>query len=367
MVFRKNPIFVREMTCAAGPHCSAFSSPPPSSPASAAGPSLLFDVSSGKVLYAEDQDNQWHPASLTKLMTAYLAFEAVKSGKLALTQKITCSAVANAEPPSKVGLPIGGELTVDKALQALIIKSANDVAVMLAEAIGGNEGDFVAKMNAAAQRLGMSRTKFVNPNGLPADDQVTTARDLAKLSRAIVTDFPEFAHYWSMPQMRLGKNRVRSHNGLLDTVEGADGMKTGFTCDFGFNIVASATRDGRRLVAVVLGDSSIADRNTRAAGLLEYGFQQTGLTQVFNTQTVDNMPLNPSAEGAKSVRASIESWACNPKPHIINAHRGGKKTAKKGAKKDKDAVKAAQASTEADTTTGTLQTEVKPVLRAEEE
>ncbi len=336
-------------------------------PASAAGPSLLFDVSSGKVLYAEDQDNQWHPASLTKLMTAYLAFEAVKNGKLALTQKITCSAVANAEPPSKVGLPIGGELTVDKALQALIIKSANDVAVMLAEAIGGSEGDFVAKMNAAAQRLGMSRTKFVNPNGLPADDQVTTARDLAKLSRAIVTDFPEFAHYWSMPQMRLGKNRVRSHNGLLDTVEGADGMKTGFTCDSGFNIVASATRDGRRLVAVVLGDSSIADRNTRAAGLLEYGFQQTGLTQVFNTQTVDNMPLNPSAEGAKSVRASIESWACNPKPHIINAHRGGKKTGKKGAKKDKDAVKAAQANTEADTTTGTLQTEVKPVLRAEEE
>jgi D-alanyl-D-alanine carboxypeptidase len=237
---------------------------------------------------------------------------------------------------------------------------------MLAEAIGGNEGDFVAKMNAAAQRLGMSRTKFVNPNGLPADDQVTTARDLAKLSRAIVTDFPEFAHYWSMPQMRLGKNRVRSHNGLLDTVEGADGMKTGFTCDSGFNIVASATRDGRRLVAVVLGDSSIADRNTRAAGLLEYGFQQTGLTQGFNTQTVDSMPLNPSAEGAKSVRASIESWACNPKPHIINAHKGGKKTAKKGAKKDKDAVKAAQANTDADTTTGALQTEVKPVLRAEE-
>jgi D-alanyl-D-alanine carboxypeptidase len=336
-------------------------------PASAAGPSLLFDVSSGKVLYAEDQDNQWHPASLTKLMTAYLAFEAVKNGKLALTQKITCSAVANAEPPSKVGLPIGGELTVDKALQALIIKSANDVAVMLAEAIGGSEGDFVAKMNAAAQRLGMSRTKFVNPNGLPADDQVTTARDLAKLSRAIVTDFPEFAHYWSMPQMRLGKNRVRSHNGLLDTVEGADGMKTGFTCDSGFNIVASATRDGRRLVAVVLGDSSIADRNTRAAGLLEYGFRQTGLTQVFNTQTVDSMPLNPSVEGVKSVRASIESWACNPKPHIINAHKGGKKTAKKGAKKDRDAVKAAQANTEADTTTGALQTEVKPVLRAEEE
>jgi len=336
----------------------------------AAGPSLLFDVSSGKVLYAEDQDNQWHPASLAKLMTAYLAFEAVKSGKLTLNQKIACSVAAHSEPPSKVGLPIGGELTVDKALQALIIKSANDVAVMLAEAIGGSEADFVAKMNTTAQRLGMSRTKFVNPNGLPADDQVTTARDLAKLSRAIVTEFPEFAHYWSMPQMRLGKNRVRSHNGLLDTVEGADGLKTGFTCDSGFNIVASATRDGRRLVAVVLGDSSAAERNTRASSLLEYGFQQTGLTQIFHAQTVDNMPLNPTTEGVKSVRTSVESWACNPKPHIINAQKGRKRTAKKTGKKDKDAVKAeasAEAGAEADVTTGALKTEVKPILRAQEE
>ncbi|HUJ37300.1 MAG TPA: D-alanyl-D-alanine carboxypeptidase family protein [Hyphomicrobium sp.] len=341
-----------------------------SSRATAAGPSLLFDVESGKVLYAEDQDNQWHPASLAKLMTAYLAFEAVKSGKLALNQKIACSAAAHAEPPSKVGLPIGGELTVDKALQALIIKSANDVAVMLAEAIGGSEADFVAKMNATAQRLGMSRTKFINPNGLPADDQVTTARDLAKLSRAIVTEFPEFAHYWSMAQMRIGKNRVRSHNGLLDTVEGADGLKTGFTCDSGYNIVASATRDGHRLVAVVLGDSSAAERNTRASSLLEYGFQQTGLTQVFNTQTVDNMPLNSTAEGVKSVRASVESWACNPKPHILNAQKAHRRTAKKGGKKDKDAAKgetSAEAGAEADVTTGALKTEAKPVLRAQEE
>jgi D-alanyl-D-alanine carboxypeptidase len=338
--------------------------------ASAAGPSLLFDVSSGKVLYAEDQDNQWHPASLAKLMTAYLAFDAVKSGKLTLKQKIACSAAAHNEPPSKVGLPIGGELTVDLALQALVIKSANDVAVMLAEAIGGTETNFVAKMNETATRLGMTRTKFVNPNGLPADDQVTTARDLAKLARAIVTDFPEYAHYWSMAQMRIGKIRVRTHNGLLDTVEGADGLKTGFTCDSGFNIVASATRDGRRLVAVVLGDANAADRNTRASSLLEYGFQQTGLTQVFNTQTLDNMPLNPTVEGVKSVRASVDSWACNPKVHVINSHKGHKRTAKKATKKDKGAAET-QASTEAkvegdEVTTGSLKTEVKPGLTQEE-
>jgi D-alanyl-D-alanine carboxypeptidase len=338
--------------------------------ASAAGPSLLFDVSSGKVLYAEDQDNQWHPASLAKLMTAYLAFEALKSGKLTLKQKIACSASAHNEPPSKVGLPIGGELTVDLALQALVIKSANDVAVMLAEAIGGTEANFVTKMNETATRLGMTRTKFVNPNGLPADDQVTTARDLAKLARAIVTDFPEYAHYWSMAQMRIGKIRVRTHNGLLDTVEGADGLKTGFTCDSGFNIVASATRDGRRLVAVVLGDANAADRNTRASNLLEFGFQQTGLTQVFNTQTLDNMPLNPTAEGVKSVRTSVDSWACNPKVHVINSHKGHKRTAKKATKKDKGAADT-QASTEAkvegdEVTTGSLKTEIKPGLTQEE-
>ena len=144
-------------------------------------------------------------------------------------------------------------------------------------------------------------------------------------------------------------------------------MKTGFTCDSGFNIVASATRDGRRLVAVVLGDSSSADRNTRAAGLLEYGFQQTGLTQVFNTQTVDNMPLNPSAEGAKSVRASIEFLGLQPQAAHHQRAQGWQEDRKKRRQEDKDAVKAAQANTEADTTTGTLQTEVKPVLRAEEE
>ena len=328
---------------------------------------LLVDVDSGKVIHGENATYPWYPASVTKLMTTYVTLKAVRDQRISLDTVFAVSPNAVAQQPSKMGFKSGTQVTVDNALKMLLVHSANDMAVVLAEGVSGSIEKFSDEMNAAARRLGMTQTSYVNPNGLPADDQVTTARDLAKLSRAIVTDFPEFAHYWSMPQMRLGKNRVRSHNGLLDTVEGADGMKTGFTCDSGFNIVASATRDGRRLVAVVLGDSSIADRNTRAAGLLEYGFQQTGLTQVFNTQTVDSMPLNPSVEGVKSVRASIESWACNPKPHIINAHKGGKKTAKKGAKKDRDAVKAAQANTEADTTTGALQTEVKPVLRAEEE
>jgi D-alanyl-D-alanine carboxypeptidase len=308
------------------------------SPAAATGPALVFEATSGKVLYAEDADNQWYPASLTKMMTAYLTFQALKEGRLKLKSKISCSAAAHAEPPSKIGLPIGGELTVDKALQALIVKSANDVAVMLAEAVGGSQERFVKQMNATAKRLGMKRTHFVNANGLPAKKQVTTARDLAKLARAILSEYPEHDHYWSMLQMRLGKHRLRSHNGLLRSFKGADGLKTGFTCDSGFNIIASATRNGNRLIAIVLGDPSSAERNVRAKSLLEYGFRKYGWSQIFNYKTVDNMPMKPTATGVTSVRKTVVSWSCNPKKR---RHR------KRSARKRKKAHKPALASTHA--------------------
>ena len=230
-------------------------------------------------------DDQWHPASLTKIMTAYMAFKAIKAGKIRLDDKVICTQLANQQPPSKIGLPIGGELTVELALQALIVKSANDVAVMLAEKISGSELQFVADMNATARELGMTRTQFSNANGLPAFGQVTTARDLAKLARAVSAEFPEYSPYWAMTQMRIGKIRLSSHNGLLKTFEGADGLKTGFICDSGFNVVASATRDGRRLMAVVLGEPSGGERNIRAASLLEHGFQQLGWKQIFNQAT----------------------------------------------------------------------------------
>lgn len=275
-----------------------------------AGPALLFDAGNGTVLYAEDQDHQWYPASLTKIMTAYLTFEAIKTGKLTLPSKIPCSEAAHAQPPSKVGLPVGAEMTVDMALQALIVKSANDVAVMLAEAVSGTAPAFVEQMNAAARRLGMTRTQFANPNGLPALEQVTTARDLARLSQAVVRDFPEFTHYWALADMRLGKRRLGTHNRLLKTYDGADGLKTGFICDSGFNVVASASRDGRRLMAVVLGESSGQDRSTRAASLLEHGFQTYGWKAVFNTQGLDDVPIAPDAKGVTSMRESIVSWEC---------------------------------------------------------
>lgn len=283
----------------------------------AAGPALLFEASSGKVLYAEDQDNQWHPASLTKIMTAYVAFEAIKEGKVALDSKLVCSEAANKEPPSKIGLPVGSEMSVELGLKALIVKSANDVAVMLAEAISGNVEGFVARMNATAKKLGMTRTHFVNPNGLPAPDQVTTARDLAKLSRAVLRDFPEYAELWSMPMVQIGKMRLASHNGLLKTFEGADGLKTGFICDSGFNVVASATRDGTRLMAVVLGEPSPNERALRAASLLEHGFQSYGWKTIFNTTDIDNMPIAADPKGPVSIRQSVMSWDCGYRSRAV--------------------------------------------------
>lgn len=300
-----------------------------------AGPALLLDAASGQVLYAEDADDSWYPASLTKIMTAYIAFDAVKTGKLRLDQKIPVSEAANVQPPSKVGLPVGGELSVELAIQALVVKSANDVAVMLAEAISGSEADFVVKMNETAAKLGMTRTRFMNPNGLPAPEQATTARDLAKLTRAVIKEFPEYARYWAMPDMHIGKIRLATHNALLKTFEGADGFKTGFTCDSGYNVVATATRDNRRLVAVVLGETDGQSRAIRAASLLEHGFGMQGWKTLFNSTTVDNLSASKDAKGLVSMRTAVAAWSCGNRPKRVHVT---KKTNKVGEIKAKVAA-----------------------------
>ena len=306
----------------------------------AAGPALVVELSNSKVLFSEDADALWHPASLTKMMTAYLVFEALKAGKITLKSKVTCSAAAHQQPPSKIGLAIGRQMSVDLALQSLIVKSANDVAMMLAETVGGSEAAFVEMMNAKARTLGMERTFFVNPNGLPAAAQVTTARDLAKLARAVINDFPEYAHYWQKSEMRLGKQRLVTHNGLLQSFAGADGMKTGFTCDSGFNVVATATREGRRVIAVVLGENSSAERNIRTASLLEHGFHQTGWQQLFNSKTIDNMPLAPAVD-VRSVRNDVVSWGCNDRKAKVAKSKARKKKKAVAAAKKKPAAKPA--------------------------
>lgn len=249
-----------------------------------AGPALVFEPDDGLVIYSEDADRLWPPASLTKLMTAYITFIDLRDGKLSLEDKVVCSEKAQLQPPSKIGLPVGAEMSVDTALKALIIKSANDVAVMLAERVAGSEEAFVRKMNESAKRLGMDRTRFFNPHGLPHDGQVTTARDLGILARTLWKEFPEYAHLYSMASFEIGGRKLSSHNGLLKTFDGADGMKTGFICDSGFNVVASAHRDGRRIVAVILGAQSNSARTERAAALIEHGFQNYLWKTLFSTK-----------------------------------------------------------------------------------
>lgn len=292
-----------------------------------ASPTLLFEPSNGKVLYAEEADKLWHPASLTKVMTAYVTFRAIRSGHIRLTDEIPCSLTATLQPPSKIGLPVGATLTVENALKSIIVKSANDVTVMLAEAVAGSEHAFVAEMNATAKRLGMSRTVYVNTNGLPEGDQITTARDMAKLARAVVTEFPEYASYWTMTDLRIGKIRLKSHNTLLKTLPGADGLKTGFTCDSGFNVIASATRDGRQLMAVVMGESSSDERSIRAASLLEHGFRLYGWKQMFSNATIDGKPERLKSRRVDSVRETVTAWSCNKPKRVKRRAKPDKKVA----------------------------------------
>jgi D-alanyl-D-alanine carboxypeptidase len=258
-----------------------------------AGPALVFEPYNGTVFYAEDPDASWFPASLTKLMTAYVTFEALKAGTVKPDTKVVCTAEATQQAPSKLGLPVGGEITLDVALKVLIVKSANDVAVMIANTVAGNQDAFVERMNEAAQRLNMTHTVFANVNGLPNERQFTTARDLAKLARAIIIEFPEYADLFNIVQLQVGNKMIRTHNNLLVSYPGADGMKTGFICDSGFNVVASATRDGHKLVAVILGESSIASRRERAVDLLDNGFKRYFWKSLFGT-SLDGLAIQAS-------------------------------------------------------------------------
>lgn len=270
-----------------------------------AGPALVFEPYNGTVFYAEDPDAPWFPASLTKLMTAYVTFHALKTGAVTPQTKVVCSQKATLQAPTKLGLPVGGEITLDVALQVLIVKSANDVAVMVAETVAGSEEAFVARMNEAARRLGMTRTTFTNVNGLPDEGQVTTARDLAKLARAIIVEFPEHADLFTVTQVQVGKRVLRTHNALLVNYPGADGMKTGFICDSGFNVVASATREGRKLVAVVLGEPSTASRRERAVDLLDNGFKRYFWKSLFGT-SLDGLAIQASlSTGPTHLRDSV--------------------------------------------------------------
>ena len=238
---------------------------------------LLIEADSGKVLYAENATYPWYPASLTKLMTLYVTLHAVKDGRYTLDSLLSVSQFASAQKPAKMGLKPGQQVTVDNSLKMLMVRSANDIAVVIAEGVSGSVEKFSDQMNLAAARLGMTQSSFVNPNGMPAEDQISSARDLAILARALIREFPEYDMYWHIPAIRFGAKTTQNYNKLIGRYPGTDGMKTGFICASGFNLVASATRKGRRLIAVVLGSSSGGARTAKAAQMLERGFNGAGL------------------------------------------------------------------------------------------
>jgi len=233
---------------------------------------LVIEADTGKVLQAENATYPWYPASVTKIMTAYVALKAVKDGRMTLDTLLTVSPTAAAQAPSKMGFKPGTQVTLDNALKMMMVKSANDIAVVIAEGVGGSIDGFSAEMNKTAQRLGMTQTSYVNPNGLPAEGQITSARDLGILARAIIRDLPEYEYFMHIPAIKFGRRVTANFNKLIGRYPGADGMKTGFICASGFNLVATATRNNKRLIAVVLGAQSSAQRAAKAAQLLERGF-----------------------------------------------------------------------------------------------
>jgi D-alanyl-D-alanine carboxypeptidase (penicillin-binding protein 5/6) len=252
----------------------------PTTPPAAALPSenpryaaIVVDAESGEVLFARHADSRRYPASVTKIMTLYLTFEALTEGKVKLDDVITVSPRAASQPPSKLGLAAGQTITLDDAMKATAVRSANDMAMAIAEHVGGSQDRFAAQMTLKARELGMTQTRYVNPNGLPDARQVTSARDLAILARAVMRDYPQYYRYFGLHDWTYQGRLYRNTNGLLAQGDGYDGMKTGYIRASGFNLVASAVRDGRRLITIVLGGQKVASRNAHVVELMDTGFE----------------------------------------------------------------------------------------------
>jgi D-alanyl-D-alanine carboxypeptidase len=253
---------------------------------SASAASVVVDAASGAVLSAEAPNHLWYPASLTKLMTVYVALAEIRAGRLSLADRLTVSARAASVPPVRFGLEAGETITVRQAIDVAIVASGNDAALALAEKIGGSEEKFANAMTTMAQSLGMKRTLFRNATGLPDEAQVTTARDMALLALALIKDYPQYYPLFNQRKVAIGKRSRGTVNALLGSYKGADGFKTGFTCGSGYNLVASATRGGRRVIGVVLGSTSRDQRTSQMTMLLDAGFAVAPAQDVALTETV---------------------------------------------------------------------------------
>lgn len=239
---------------------------------------LVFDVNTGAIISEHNATKPWFPASLTKLMTVYVTFRALQEGRITLKSPVVISENAHREPPSKMGFPVGSVITVDTALKIIMVKSANDVAVALGEAVSGSEADFIRAMNREARRLGMTQSNWVNPHGLPDKNHVSSARDMALLVQQIRKEYPQYDSLFKITALKLGPKIYKNHNHLVTRFPGTTGMKTGFICSSGFNLAATAKRGGRELGAIVLGGYTSRERDEETAKLLELGFRaRTGM------------------------------------------------------------------------------------------
>lgn len=263
-------------------------------------PHIVIERETGAVRAANRPFERWYPASLTKLMTLYVTARAIQAGEIAEGSPVVISAKAIAQPPSKMGYPKNTRLRVDAAIRILVIKSANDIAVALAESVAGTTDAFVERMNREARRLGMTDSHFANPHGLHSTDQYTSARDMALLARQMLNEFPRYAPLFKVPAIEAGGKTHHSYNLLLERFDGADGMKTGFVCAAGYNFIASATRNGVQLVAVVLGAFSQTERAVETARLLRSSFATPG-----GSQTVTQLQHSGESVGPASQRATM--------------------------------------------------------------
>ncbi|MBY9067015.1 D-alanyl-D-alanine carboxypeptidase [Hyphomonas sp. WL0036] len=263
---------------------------------------IVVDADTGEVLHARNEDDPRYPASLTKVMTLYLLFDAIDAGKVSLDDQMTISRNAAAQPPSNLRLRAGDVITVEDAIYALVTKSANDVAVVVAEFLGGSERKFATQMTDKARGLGLSNTTFRNASGLPNTAQLTTARDLAILADALIDNHGDYYHYFQTQRFAWGKMSYKNHNELLGSVDGVDGIKTGYTRASGFNLMTSAERDGHRIIAIMLGGASAKSRDAHVKDLVESAFVAIGQTPEVidpNAKLISfaalQTPLNPNA------------------------------------------------------------------------
>jgi D-alanyl-D-alanine carboxypeptidase len=279
-------------------------------PVSPAFSAIVVDANSGKTLYAASEDGLRHPASITKVMTLYLLFEQLEKGSISLRTQIPISDHAAAQEPSKLGLAPGATISVEDAIKAVVTRSANDVAVAIAEAIGHDEDSFAEMMTRKAHALGMSNTLYRNASGLPNDDQVTTARDLSVLGRAIEERFPHYFRYFSTSEFEYAGEVIGNHNHLLGRVDGVDGIKTGYTRASGFNLLTSVHRDGRSLIAVVMGGRSAGARDQIMVNLIGDHLAEASTSHTA-TLIADASPVEETGDRARSVEAPP------PRPHLV--------------------------------------------------